>query len=230
MSANQFNDPRALSRYLDGQFSDAERESFEAHWVENPDLIQQLEADARLQAGLAHLKRTGRLERPARRWPALLAAAGIAAAAFLAIAIALQITNRSTMAPMILAASAEAFGDEKRIEPALEIVHTRSERYDATLQQPGRSAIFELRLLPDIASTKARYQMRLLSREAGGTRKRLATVDGLQPAKDGFVTVFVDAQRLTPGVYELLLVEGDQTDRSVQVSPYVVNVVPPARR
>ena len=56
MNRIEIDNDHLIERYLDGRLSETESRRFEAYWIENPDLIRDLERGARLKSGLAGLR------------------------------------------------------------------------------------------------------------------------------------------------------------------------------
>ena len=61
MNRIEIDNDHLIERYLDGRLSETESRRFEAYWIENPDLIRDLERGARLKSGLAGLRESGEL-------------------------------------------------------------------------------------------------------------------------------------------------------------------------
>jgi hypothetical protein len=235
MTKEYVTDHRTLSKYLDDQLCDQERQAFEAYWTQNPDVIDDLEAHAQLQAGLARLRQTGELERLLQRrtrsrrtWTLALAACLVA----LAVLITLRAGSPPSQAPAILIASATALSMQGRKPPeieTLEVLHTRSGAFDAMLQLTQPRKFFELRVLPNDGMAQ-RYAASLRYRNPDRTRTELAAVGDLRPARDGFVIVFLDSRRLRPGVHELQLVSDTPPSVPTHTGLFLINVVAAADR
>ena len=62
MNRIEINSDHWVERYLAGRLSDPEARRLEAYWIENPELIDDMERGARLKAGLADLHERRELE------------------------------------------------------------------------------------------------------------------------------------------------------------------------
>ena len=115
-------DPVVLNRYLADQLSDSERAEFERSMVESPDVLQQVEAVARLKVGLFTLRKAGDLDTiiaaqrraPQANWFAL--AATVAA---VAIGIVMWRGNSTTASPVLTASLAALVDDRGTALPLL---------------------------------------------------------------------------------------------------------------
>ena len=81
---NSLDDRDVIERYLADQLSEAEREGFEAYFMQHPEVVQQMNQTAKLKSALMDLQVDGRLQplltaAASRRWIVLLVAALTAA-------------------------------------------------------------------------------------------------------------------------------------------------------
>ena len=100
------DDNRIVARYLADQLSDHERESFEAYYREHPDVVLELEATAKLKAGLKQLRESGELDgliKPPWRFGVRTVALA-ASLLFAGICIAWWFVAQRASAPMLTAA------------------------------------------------------------------------------------------------------------------------------
>lgn len=235
MSRQYIDDHQIISKYLGGELSDHERTEFEAYWAEHPELIEELEVDARLESGFAHLRKSGRLDalisvRPTRRsvWPIALAASLIAG-----VGIAVWMGAERTARPIALAVSVaalnEAYVGSSRTLQSIDLLPVRSTLYDAVIELPKKPAALELHVLPEGVPKSSQYQISLLQISSDGKRVQLGAIDGLQPDADDFLTVYVDSARLVPGQYELR-VAGAKSSSSGQSGSFLIKVNPTMSR
>jgi hypothetical protein len=200
------SDPTTLNRYLADQLSEAEREAFEAELVRRPETLRELESAARLKIGLARLRKRGELEpllRPAQglrspQWFAL--AAGIA---LVVLALVLFRVSIAPAEPALLAAAVSSLrdGDGRPLQVGSvhALFHDRAEGADPVIEKSAAASGAELRVLAPQAEP-ALYRASLTP---DGSDEPLGVVHDLQPAPDGFLSVFVDVSRLSPGGYRL---------------------------
>jgi hypothetical protein len=211
-----------VERYLDGRLSETEARRFEAYWVENPDLIRDVEAAAQLKSGLALLRERGELAALLRPswWPGGLRLLVLAACAVLAVAGLATWRLAQSPGAVLLAASATALpGLDGAALPrgaVSTVMRLRSATaVDAVLELPAAPSALELRVLPEespeapVAAT--RYAVTLAEVDAEGALREPAVADGVRVDGDGFVAVFVDSRTLRPARYRLRLVPLDAT-------------------
>jgi anti-sigma-K factor RskA len=207
-------DPMVLNRYLADQLSASEREEFERRMVESPDVLQEVEAVARLKVGLFTLRKSGDLDTiiaaqrraPQTNWFAL-------AATVAAVAIGIVVwRGESTTASPILTASLSALVDDRGAALPLvgrhAVLSTRADGdYDAIIESPQKAGALELRVLPDTTAggADARYRVQLTRVLDDGTLVPVAEVGDLPAQEDGFVTLFASSQMLTAGKYRLAI-------------------------
>jgi hypothetical protein len=205
-------DPLVLNRYLADQLSDVEREEFERRMVESPDVLQEVEAVARLKVGLFTLRRSGDLDaviaaqrrRPQANWYAL--AATIAA---VAIGIVIWRGESPSVSPVLASTLAGLVDDGGLALPLVgrhAVLSTRADGdYDAIIEAPRTAGALELRVLPDTTAggADARYRVRLTRVLEDGSPEPVAEVGALPAQEDGFVTLYASSEQLTPGRYRL---------------------------
>jgi hypothetical protein len=205
-------DPLVLNRYLADQLSDAERADFERRMVESPDVLQEVEAVARLKVGLSTLRDSGDLDAivaaqrrgPQTNWFAL-------AASVAAVAIGIVLWRGDSTAPSpVMTASLAALVDGRGAALPLvgrhAVLSTRADGdYDAIVEAPRAAGALELRVLPDTTagSADARYRVALTRVLDDGTFAPVAEVGNLPAQEDGFVTLYASSAQLTPGKYRL---------------------------
>jgi hypothetical protein len=209
------DDPTRASRYLADQLTDAECAAYEARFLEDPEMLAELEATARLKIGLQRLRRNGELSElltdtatpPVTRTWMLAMAASIAA---VVIGVSLWFPRTGPISVPMLASAAGAFKDPSghslSVLATAPLFRTRAEKYDAVIELPAARGAIRLRVLPSTAAVASRYQAALSRIKDDDTAERGVAVANLQPsADDGFVDVYADSALLTPGRYRLIL-------------------------
>lgn len=214
-----------VERYLAGRLSDADARQFEAYWIENPEVMRDLEACARLKGGLAGLRACGELDGLVRRsswWPGRFRLLVLAACAVFAV-VGLA-TWRSMESPrsLQLAAAVGALPDHAALVAGerYTLLRLRSAAsVDAVIPLPTPPAALELRVLPELAAgavdagaaglvdgraaAASGYVASLAPEPAVPGAPPPATLQGLRAGDDGFVALFVDSRTLAPGRYRL---------------------------
>lgn len=205
-------DPTLANRYLADQLPEVERREYEALLLSSPEAVSELEATARLKVGLERLRGTGELAQLLIHQPRKIAsyiiplAAGIAA---LAIGIALWWTTLTgTVAPALLFASqaslAEKSGHSLPVVLTVALYTRRAGNAVPALEKPPSPAAIELRAMPGTSDRSHRYHLTLLRRR-DSSFEVVRDIGNLTVAADGFVEVYADAARMTPGRYEVVI-------------------------
>jgi hypothetical protein len=209
------DDPTRASRYLADQLSAAERTEYEACFLQDPAVIAELEATARLKVGLQQLRRSGELNEllvgkatavPGSTW--MLAMAATLAA--VVIGVSLWWPHPRFSSRPVLAAASSAFTDRRghtlSVLSTTPLFRTRAERYDAVIDLPDTRGAIRLRVLPSTPADSSRYQAALARLKDDNSSEAPVAVKDLQPsADDGFVDVYADTSLLSPGRYRLTL-------------------------
>jgi hypothetical protein len=230
MDRKYIDDHHIVARYLANQLSDSDREAFEAYYLQNGEMMQELEAAARLKVGLMQLRDAGELDsllqRRASRTPWLLAlAAGVAVAA---VGIALLVQRQPTV-PVLLAGSASALLDASGRALPLSRLHTiermrGAASVDRTIDLPSVPQAIGLQIAPEYEASPPRYQVELASMPAAGqgSEQIIAEADSLEPNAAGFVEVYLDSSRVQPGAYRITLSGDAGTSAANASSSFVV--------
>jgi hypothetical protein len=212
------DDPTIASRYLADQLSDSERQSFEVRLIEDPAVLRELEATARMKMGLRELRREGHLDNLVEnRNKGSLWAFGIAAAVAV-LAIGLGVWRPDAPKSAMIAASVTALVDDSghplRVAGSYAVLRKRADAYDATIALPAERRAIELRILPGAVAPGNSYQITLAQIDGRIPARVIGAVEMLQPAANGEITVYVDSSVLMPGEYELNVM--DATGRPIE--------------
>jgi hypothetical protein len=226
-------DPTLANRYLAGQLTDAERTAFEAELERNGATLQELEATARLKVGLERLRETGELEhmlRPTSTTRQILVglAAGLAVTV-IAASFLVGYFRQPASAPL-LAAAATSFvdvqGSALSVATTVAVFRKRAGDYDAVIELPPARSAIEIRVLPELGAALQRYRVSLARMRDDGPAEPAELIAGLRPAEDGFVTVFADSARLSPGRYRLAVAPTEPNAGSAAPETFMLQVVP----
>jgi len=222
------DDHDLVARYLADQLSEAERESFEAYLLEHPESLKELNAAAQFKAGLADLNERGELTKllAPRAWWQRASTLAAAASIALIVGAITWFSWQGVNQPLLAASVAELsrFQSTLPVVASHAIQRTRASSYDATIKLANAPAAVELRIRPEARAEPPRYRLVLSIMGSSGASKPLATVAALEPAPDGFVSVYLNAAKLLPGVYELILA-ADQDASAHTISSFMVEVV-----
>ena len=188
-----------VARYLADQLADAEREAFEAYYMEHPEMVREMEATARFKDALATLADRGELSQlihphPTRRpWQWLALAATVAVITFGVTYVVRTPTPRSNMA-----AQMEAL--QLPVGLVVRVERTRG-LTDAEFELPAAGTAIALQIVPDFEASPSEYRVSLL-REAEDQPDAIAEIERVA-ADDGIITVYLDRAVVQPGVYRL---------------------------
>ena len=227
------DDPTVASRYLADQLSEDERQTFEAQLLVDPKVLRELEATARFKLGLQKLRDAGRLDdliagrRPGMAW--LLSAVAAVAVLVIGIGVLRWSTESGPMLAAELSALVDGNGNPLHLGATYSVFRKRAAGYDAVVDLPASQEAIALRVLPDAELPLAKYVLSLWSVSAGARSEVARLPQGVEPAADGSISLFVDSARLTPGDYQLVL-----TDAEAAASPrqdtFTIQVRPPPNR
>jgi len=204
MDRQYIDDHHIVARYLADQLADAEREAFEAYYLEHPEVLREIEATARFKAGLAQLQAGGDLAALMKPtpWYAQWRYLSVAATAIVVIAIAFYF--RTPTSPL-MAANLTELGGPTSIATAHTLLRRRGSAFDAEVTLPKDGQAIALRVLPEFGASDSRYRIALARIDVEDRKDRLAEVEHLETDDDGMVTIYVDARHIAPGDYEVTI-------------------------
>ena len=202
-----------VARYLADQLPDAEREAFEAYYIEHPEIVREMEATARFKNALATLADRGELSplihaHPARRpwqWAALAATVAV-------VAIGITYLARTPAPRSHMVASVEALNIPVSQTVRVERLRRKLSRDqpDVEFDLPSAGTAVALEIAPDFEATPPIYRVSL-TRESENEEPPLAEVDRVI-ADDGIMKVYVDRVALDRGDYRLTVAGAKGTD------------------
>ena len=229
MDRRYIEDHHVVARYLADQLPAAERQAFEACYLEDPDLVKEMEAAARLKVGLMQLREAGEIDRLMQPAPPGWLRPVAAAAAVAIVGIALATFLLPQPAPVLVASSSTLVnrrGDALPVAATYTILRTRGASYDAEVDLPNTPHSIELRVLPEHEARPSRYRILFAQLNEGDEARELASIGGLEPAQDGFVSVALNSERLKAGRYRLSLSGDTDTTAATLVSTFLIQVRP----
>jgi|GEM_PF-1109432 len=231
------DDPSAAGRYLAGHLTDEECEAFEAELLRNPEKVRELEATARLKVGLETLRESGELTealRPRQVNPRPVALAVAAALVLFVLGVVLfQRTFVRNPPPLLASTSAllvDAQGSALPVSGPVAVFRKRASAYDAVIELPPTRQAIALRVLPQPtgdapSSVASGYTVSIARLKEDHPGEPAETVPSVKADPDGFLTVYVNAARLAPGRYRLV-VSGEARGSTPAEDTFRLNVVP----
>lgn len=232
MDRKYIDDHHIVARYLADQLPDAEREAFEACYLDHPEIVRDLEAAARFKVGLAQLRDSGELDgllqpQPWFRQQRYLAiAAGIA---IVSLGALFWTTSRREPPDPWLVASATALVDRSGgplpIVATYPIMRTRSSSYDADIELPPSEQAIALRVLPEVEAVPPRYRISIYSIADDDSLHEAGVIGNLTPDSEGFVPVYFNTARIARGRYQLTLAGDTGTSAENESSTFRIRII-----
>lgn len=228
MDRQYIDDHHIVARYLADQLPEPEREAFEAYYLEHPEILREIEAAARFKSGLAQLRESGELAALLKPipWYAQWRYLAMAAVAILVVGVAIYIRPAT---PPLVAANLAALGGPSTVASSHAVLRRRGSSFDAEVTLPEAGEAIELRVLPEFAATDSRYRIALARVNGDDRRETVAEIEHLSAGDDGMVTIYLDAQRIAPGDYEVSIAD-DLTADADRTSHFLIRVWPASRR
>jgi hypothetical protein len=231
-------DPTLAGRYLADQLADGERSRYEALLASSPDAVRELEEIAQLKVGLEKLRESGELSlllgerrRSIPRFATALAA-GIAALV-IGVVVWRPPSDRGPAAAPLFGSQAslvDKAGHPLPIEVRIAVYRKRSGAPDAVVEIPQSASGVELRVLPMSVNRTHAYRVSLSRLHENGTFSAPRAVSDVRPAADGFLEVYAEAARLTPGRYEVVVADQATGPEETAVDTFWVDMVPDNKR
>ena len=231
-------DPSLAGRYLADQLADGERSRYEALLASSPDAVRELEEVARLKVGLEKLRESGELSsllgerrRSIPRFATALAA-GIGALMIGAVVWRSPSDRGPAAAPLFgsQASLVDKAGHPLPIEVRIAVYRKRSGAPDAVVEIPRSASGVELRVLPMSVDRTHAYRVSLSRLQENGAFAIPRAVSDVRPAADGFLEVYAEAARLTPGRYKVVVADQATDPDSTAVDTFWVDMVPDNKR
>jgi hypothetical protein len=198
-----------VDRYVARRLSAEEEAQFEAYLVAHPEFADEIDLTNQMKLGLRTLQERGELDPLWRRnagvrTPAFAIAASIVLVIVAATFIALWRT--APEAPLI-AQSSTAFGTgdgAPAVAATYTLMRTRAQGVDLVIERPREPAIVQVRIFPENPGARGSFRIVLSHAVSTGTgSEEIATTDGVPVDAQGFLTIFVDAPRIEPGLYRV---------------------------
>jgi hypothetical protein len=233
MDRNYIDNHHVVARYLADQLSEDELRKFEDYLVGDPAIVKEVEAAARLKAGLHKLDKSGELPtllKPSAWFRDTRLLAMAASITVVAVGVTLWFGGRAFESPKLVAslnALVDQAGKPLLIANSYAILRTRGIAYDAEIELPASPQAIELRVLPEIEAQPARYRVAIARIADDDSLTSVSTVQGLVPADDGFVALYFDSTKLTRGRYQLTISGDVDTSAASAVSSFKIKLTPP---
>jgi hypothetical protein len=209
------DDVTLANRYLAGQLTESERSALEAELTENPEVLRELEATARLKVGLEKLRERGELDallQPPQSWRnpylvSLAAGLGVLVIGAFLIRGAMQGAGEQVLVATV-SSLVDTSGNALPVARTFAVFRKRVEDYDAVVDLPATRQAIEIRVLPETVASPPSYQVSLSRMREDETLEPVATVTDVRPGGDGFLSVFADSAALQAGRYRLTVSGG----------------------
>lgn len=207
MESRQPEAGRLIMRYLTGQLTPAESDTFERSLLEQAELRAQAEEVLKLKEGFARLREQGKLDAllrapPRPRWLPYAAAAAVT----LLCLVTLVWFYVPRPASSLLALSPQQFVSGTHPPPSVAGTYLLARmRGPAAVTELARTGVIELRVLPSVPSFTVSYRAQLSASDRSTGTRIVGQLDVGRAAADGFVTFYLDSTQLGPGDYEVLL-------------------------
>ena len=225
IDSQYIDDHHVVPRYLADQLSDEEREAFEAYCLAHPEILNDLEAVARLKLGLQALDRSGELNSlmhgRKRVWRLAIAAAVAAVVIAASVILVRPVAKRPLLASLPSALTDEA-GKPLPVITKRYVMRMRSGAYDVQLQVPADRQAIELRILSQQSASTDRYALEMSRIDEMQPPRPIGDLEHLTVGPDGYVAVYLDSAQLSAGIYELRL---RRDDASNDVSVFLLHVI-----
>ncbi len=226
----QKSDPTVVNRYLADQLTDAERSAFEARLALDPDVLRELEATARLKAGLQKLRDTGQLDalvaEQRSRTPLFFSAA--AAVAVLVLGISLLRWNADGGAPMLAASISKLVDQSGSPLPIASTyaVYRKRDAYDAEIELPASRQAIKLRVLPELRAPQASYRAALSLSVMTALLTPPVESSSCKRLETGLSRCSSTHRNLAPGKYQLVIESETRVDGSPGAEMFLIKVNP----
>src|ERR1700688_2739021 len=229
MESTQIDARHVIPLYLAGQLPAKERDAFERVLSEQPELRDQIEQILRFKEGLARLHDRGELDalmraHARRRWLPYAAAASVA----IVTLGGLLWSQVSSRAPAFLALSPQGFAIHGHAAPSIlgsyVLARERGGAPRTELKAPQVPGAIELRVLPSTLSTDVHYSVRVSGIGDSGNGRIIGRIDAGSVAPDGYLTIYLDSQQLTPGDYEVSLAPSATSATAANSDRFVIRV------
>lgn len=205
-------------RYAFGRMAETEELAFEIRMLEDPRLAAEVDVINRMRRGFKVLEQRGELARFRRTGFAGWRYALAAMLALVVIGGALLMLNaRSRMsgAPPVLASSLADLGTKASRAPAgmatILLAHTRGQEAPTPVVRAPNSGVIAFRILPAVQGNSTSYRATLERLTDKSSEAGAANVEAIADPS-GFVTLYTDAARLTPGMYRLSLAQATRSE------------------
>jgi hypothetical protein len=210
-------DLERMRDYIAGRMTDSERREFEESLVRDPEAAREIEESVRLSEGLRELQAQGYFRKEARKprefglWLPTAAAAAIAGVALL---LWLRPVTESPGVLMVALDSQKSPSAAPLVSAHFTLVATRGGS-SQDLDLPA-SGVVEFRVVPAADSRNSSYRMALVHENGAGSTSFAGSLARVGLSADGYLHVYADAVRLSPGHYVLSIESGSAAAGTVE--------------
>lgn len=223
--------PEIAVRYLGDKLAEPEREAFEEHFLARPKVVEEMELDAKLKAGLICIRDAGELERlnpGARRFWASMPLAIAASILFMAAIsfVAFRYAAPQTVLATSTAALRRPLGSQPVVGATFKLMSTRTGLYDAVIALPESPQALRLQMVLDIDPPIPTLAVTLSAIAADASRTNLMALRQLRADDNGIVTLYLNSAAVQPGIYELA-VSRDAEPAAQPEATFTLSVIAP---
>jgi hypothetical protein len=223
------DNPEMAVRYLSDKLSGPQREAFEAHYLAHPKVVEEMELDAKLKAGLICIRDSNELDRssivPKRSWAMM----PLAIAASVLVAVTAVSSFRYAAPEAVLASSTAALrrplGSQLTVGATYKLLQTRTGMYDAVIPLSKGPQVIRLQMVLDLEPPVPSLGITMAAIAEDASRTELAVLHPLQTDENGIVTLYLNSAAVGPGTYELS-VSREATPAEVPEATFTLQIVP----
>jgi hypothetical protein len=223
------DDTETAVRYLADKLSSPEREAFEDRYLGHPEIVEAMELDAKLKAGLICIRDSNELDRLVSVPKRFLATMPIAIAASILLVVAGFLAFRASMPQTMLASSTAALHRPLRSQLAsgatYNLVQTRTGSFDAVISLPKGPQAIRLQLVLDIEPPVPTLGVALAAIADDASRTNLAVLHQVRVDDNGIATLYLNSAAVRPGTYELSVFK-ESASAEAPESTFILNVIP----
>lgn len=210
MDRQRVEDEQLVARYLASQLDETTAAAFEQHYLQNPDVVKDIERTLRLREGLAILQERGELAQLVQGRPRWHIPASLAAGLVMMLVGVWIWVSHSAISPVTSTLAALRTSDSRPLSVISTHVLARVRGGNSATQiaLPRERGAIELRMVPSALGEGTRFtvELRRLPASQSDSETSLGKTAVVQGPDEAVVTAYLDSARLTPGRYAVELI------------------------